>query len=112
MNWKKTIGFGALIWVIMFAVVSALIGFKVFDLSWAKIVTVLAAGISSYIFAGYARPENSSRALMFGISWVLTGFILDWFISLKFNSLLFYSRTLWAGYVLIFLAPLLRRRKN
>ena len=30
MNWKKSVGFGLLLWVIMFAIVSALIAFKLY----------------------------------------------------------------------------------
>lgn len=112
MNLKKAIGFGIVIWALMFVIVSIFIGFKIYDSRLMKGVTVVIAGIISYIFAGYTKPTKFSQALAYGASWVVIGIILDSLITVNFNPAIFTARSLWAGYALVLVAPLLRIKKS
>ncbi len=111
MNWKKAIGFGALLWVLMFVIVSAFIGFKIYDYVWMEVVTAAIAGVISYILAGYVKPKSFGTALCYGASWLVVGVILDAIVTMRFNPAIFTAWTLWLGYGLVVLAPLLRVKK-
>ena len=110
MNWKKAIGFGVLLWLIMFAFVSAFLSF--YALLWMKIVTAVVAGIISLVLAGYAKPTSVGQALGYGLCWVIVGVILDFLVTMRFNALFYTDMFLWLGYLLAFLAPLFRIRKT
>ena len=58
-SWTKALGFGALIWLIMFALVSAMVGFKIYDSTWMQIIAALVAGVLAYLFALAAQPPGS-----------------------------------------------------
>ena len=109
MNWRKAIGFGAALWVIMFALVSALIAFKLYP-SYPILAAVL-GGVVSYVLAGYAKPASNNEALSFGATWVVVGVALDWLITTRFSPAIFGMWTLWLGYGLVLLVPLLRVKK-
>lgn len=109
MNWKKAIGFGALLWLIMFAFVSAFLSF--YALLWMKIVTAVVAGVVSFVLAGYAKPASAGQALGYGLCWVIVGVILDFLVTMRFNATFYTDLYLWLGYLLAFLAPLLRIKK-
>ena len=111
MNWKKAIGFGVLLWVLMFVIVSIFIAFGIYDFLWMMIVTAVIAGLISFILAGFVKPRNVGLALGYGLAWVVVGVILDLIVTMRFNPTIFASWTLWLGYVLILLAPLLRVKK-
>ncbi|MBI5071286.1 hypothetical protein HZB93_00065 [Candidatus Falkowbacteria bacterium] len=111
MNWKKAIGFGAIIWALMFVIVSAFIGFKVQESLWLSIGFAIIAGVLSFIFAGYVKPKNYGLALGYGFSWLVVGVILDVIVTMRFNPAIFGDWTLWLGYGLGVLAPLLRVKK-
>ena len=111
MDWKKAIGFGAILWILMFAIVSVFIGFKIYDNAYMKVLTALIVGLISYILAGYVKPEKAVLALSYGLSWVVTGIILDLIITMRFNPLIFLSKGLWLGYLLVLSAPLLQVKK-
>ncbi len=112
MNWKKAIGFGALIWVLMFVIVSIFIGFKIYDYLWIEILIAVIGGIISFILAGYVKPKSYGIALAYGASWVVIGILLDIIVTMRFNSAIFLSWTLWLGYGLGLIAPLLRVKKT
>jgi len=109
MNWKKAIGFGILLWLIMFAFVSAFLSF--YDLLWMKIITAIVAGVISFVLAHYAKPANAGQALGYGLSWVVVGVIFDFLVTMRFNAVFYTDMFLWLGYFLAFLAPLLRIKK-
>jgi hypothetical protein len=111
MNWKTAIGYGVAIWILLFVIVSVFIAFKAYDNSAAKVVTVIIAGVLSYLFARKVRPSNAGKALVYGILWVATGFILDAIITSRFNPAIFTAKSLWLGYLLVLLAPLLGVKK-
>lgn len=105
MNWKKAVGFGFLFWVIMFAIVSALVALKFYGNIWGKVVTVVIGFVVAYVLANYAKPRSIGTAFGFGISWVIIGLILDFLITTRFEPNLFRFRSLWVGYLVVLLAP-------
>ncbi len=111
MNWQKAVAFGLLLWVIMFAIVSIFVGFKIYDNALMKLVTAIIAGIVSLVLAGYVKPGSAKLALTYGISWVIIGAILDAIVTMRYNPLIFQSKGLWLGYLLVLLAPLLKVKK-
>lgn len=112
LNFKNTLGYGALIWVLMFAIVSVFIGFKIYNAPGVGIITAFIGGILSYIFAGYAKPKNIIQALVFGLLWAVTGIILDTIVTLRFNPNIFQEASLWLSYALGVIAPTLRVKKQ
>lgn len=115
MHWKKVIGFGLLLWAIMFALVSILIALNIYDskdpgiMSW--VVAVL-GGIVSYILAGYLRPASRAAALGCGAVFVVVGLLLDKLVTTRFSPDILKEISLWFSYALILLAPLLRVRRR
>jgi hypothetical protein len=110
-NWKKAIGFGVLLWVLMFVIVSIFVAFKIVDLTGMNIVIAIIAGLISLILAGYVKPDKASTALSYGLSWVVIGIILDAVVTLRFNPAIFTDWSLWLGYVLVLLAPVSKVKK-
>lgn len=111
MNWKKAIGFGVILYVVMFFIVSIFVAFKIYNGDWIKFLTAIIGGVVSYILAGYIKPLTYGQALNYGIVWVAISAIFDAVITLRFDPTIFSQWTMWFGYVLIILAPLLRVKK-
>ena len=109
---KKTVGYGVALWALIFVIVSAFVGFKMYDVPGIELVVALIGGVIAYVLAGYAKPKNTVQAIAFGASWVLVGIILDALVTMKFNPLIFQSIYLWLGYALVILAPALRVKKQ
>lgn len=104
MNYKKLIGLGILEWLIMFAVVSAVL--QIYNShAWMKLVVAIIAGIVAYILARYMRLTSYTSAWACSMSWLVIGVILDSLITMRYNAVIFSSRALWLGYILMFLAP-------
>ena len=112
MNWKKAIGFGIVIWILMFVIVSIFIGFKIYGSVVMSIITALIAGVLSFLFAGKLNLKSVGLALGYGIVWLIIGYLLDLIITSRFNAQILSFWSLWLGYVLILLAPLLTIKKN
>lgn len=112
MNWKKGLLFGLLLWVLMFVIVSIFIAFKIYGSTVMHIVTAVIAGVISYLFAGKVKPNKMGAALTYGLVWVVVGLILDALITMRFNPTIFISKSLWLGYLLVLIAPLLQVKKT
>ncbi len=111
-NWKKGISLGALLWVLMFVIVSIFVGFKIYDSAYMKVITALIAGIISFVLVGYVKPDKVGLAFSYGILWVVIGLILDAIVTRLFNPQIFLSKGLWLGYALVLIAPLFRVKKT
>lgn len=112
MNWKKAIGLGILLWVLMFVIVSILIAFKLYEFRLVRILIAVIAGLISLFLAGMLKPGKVGLALAYGFIWVVIGVILDAIVTMRFNPAIFSAKTLWLGYLLILLAPLLKVKKT
>jgi len=112
MNWKKAISFGVLIWIIMFVIVSAFVGFKIYGLIAIQVVAAIITGALSMILAKKLKIDNVGLALAYGVSWLVVGVILDFIVTTKFNPTVFSSWPYWLSYALVLLAPLFTIKKG
>ena len=116
-NWKKAVGFGALVWAVMFVVISILVGYGVttsggpMPLTLSITLTVLSL-ILVYFAARYIAPANSKIAMQYGLVFAVVGIILDLIISRMFVPDIFSSVIYWIGYVLIVFTPMLVVKKH
>lgn len=111
-DWKKTIGFGVIIWVLMFVIVSIFVAFNIYGNAVMKVIIAIIAGAVSYFLAMKLKPADIKMALTYGVLWVIAGVILDAVITMRFNAQIFQSKGLWLGYLLVLLAPLLAVKKG
>lgn len=111
MNWKKAIGYGVLLWVLMFVIVSVFIAYDLHDIFWMQIIEALIAGLISLMLAGRLQLSKAGEAFAYGLLWVVVGLVLDLFITMKFAPDFFTTWTVWLAYILVLLAPLLKIKK-
>ena len=107
-NWFKAIGFGIVIWAIMFGLVWAAIGFGIFGSVLTQIALAILAGVASYFFAYGAKPEGIGTALGYGSVFAIVGIILDLIITQQLVAGLFHMWTYYLTYGVMLLAPSLQ----
>lgn len=112
MNWKMAIGFGLLLWVIMFAIASVFVAFNMIARTWVGILLIIVSGVAVFVLAGKARPASTAVALAYGLSWVIVGVALDAIITRRFNPGIFNEWSIWVGNLVVLLVPLLRVGKG
>ncbi|MDD4990419.1 MAG: hypothetical protein PHW31_03875 [Candidatus Pacebacteria bacterium] len=114
MNFLKLIGYGILIWVVAFVIVSIFIGFKVSsDNMWVKIITTLAVFIAAILLAKNLKESSQSKMFLYGILWAVIALILDAVITARFTDWeVFGQWNITLGYLLIILASLLAIKKG
>lgn len=105
MNYLKTFGLGALLWLIMYAGISAVMPWYSGFVIVRVLVLLVAAGLA-YYFASISKTITYSSALTAGVMWVVTGLVLDALITRQFNANIFSSGWLWAGYAATFIMPM------
>lgn len=110
-NWIKAAIFGALVWVVMFVLISALMSYGFYANVYEKAIVALVAGILSFVAAGFLKPDAINTALIYGVIFVVVGVILDALITMRFQTDILYSKALWLGYFLVLVAPMLRVKK-
>jgi hypothetical protein len=110
-KWVKAIIFGALVWVVMFVLISALMAYGFYANVYEKAIVVLIAGVLSFIAAGFLKPDTINTALIFGVIFVVVGVILDFLITTRFQADILSSKALWLGYFFILVAPMLKVKK-
>lgn len=108
MNWKKSVGFGLLLWIIMFVIASVFVILNWLEASWGSLVLGIIGGGVALILAKYVRPSSPKMALSCGLTWVVVALILDLAVTKQFNPGFFGGWEIWFGYALILLAPLLK----
>src|SRR5581483_1405432 len=104
-NWTKALGFGLLIWAIMFAL-GALAAYFSFGLGvWTMLVLAVVAAFVAYGFALNAAPETTGQAISYGVVFAAIGLLLDLLISNALSPGIFGVWTYWLGYLFILGAP-------
>lgn len=103
----KVIGYGALVWVVAFIIVSAFIGFSADAESVAVSLTTLAASlIVAVLLAKNLKLKSTKEALITGLIWVVTVVVLDAIISARFTGWdIFYRWNVIIGYLIVLLVP-------
>jgi uncharacterized membrane protein YjjP (DUF1212 family) len=102
----KALGSGVLFWAIMFSLVSACLDwYNQYEL--AKVSIAISSGVVAILLVYFLRVEKIKPAIVFSLTWLAVGLVLDYFVTTRFNSQIFASVYLWLGYGLMFISPLL-----
>lgn len=111
MNFKKALGLGLLLWIIMFAVASAFVAFKFSNslMTWAIIIV---EAVVALLLAGWAKPATAGKALGYGLTWVVVGLILDYLITKHFAPGVFSTWGYWVAYLLVLIMPTFKVKKG
>jgi phosphatidylserine synthase len=103
----KAICSGFVFWAAMFTLVSMFIALGFYNQYDAiKFLVSISSGIIAVLFVSYLKIEKMKQALIFSLTWLVVGLLLDYFFSMKFNSQIFNSMYLWLGYGLMFVSPI------
>jgi hypothetical protein len=106
-NWKKAIGLGVGLWLVLFIVAMILVVFGVtLSVGWMFLLAILAA-IIAYSLSVNVDPRSTGTAFGYGLTWAAVGIILDSLISSQFaaGQGIFGLWSYWVGYALVLLAP-------
>ncbi|KKT01264.1 MAG: hypothetical protein UW07_C0039G0009 [Candidatus Nomurabacteria bacterium GW2011_GWF2_43_8] len=112
MNWKKALGFGVLIWIVIFVLASAFMAYGLESGTLFNVLLTILCLISIYIVARYIAPASYGIALQYGLAFAVIGIVLDYLITAKFAPYIFSSVYYWVGYVLSVFVPLLAVKKT
>ncbi|MFZ2072390.1 MAG: hypothetical protein WA101_00385 [Minisyncoccia bacterium] len=112
MNCKKALGFGVLVWAVMFIVVCILLAYKMPENMAFTIIVTLVSLIVVYFAAKNIAPKSYMEAIKYGLVFAIVGIILDFLISKKFAPDIFNSISYWVSYALIVLVPMLTVKKK
>ena len=112
MPYFKTLRFGILLWVIMFALASLLLAHDYLYTLRGELTLLLISVALALYFANLLKPNNLTRALIIGVSWGIIGTGLDLLITrplAKASPIDFMTQWhYWLSYLLIILAPAFR----
>jgi len=106
MNYKKAFGLGVLLWLVMFAIVSAILDLYQYNL--IKIITILISGVLSFLAVRYLKAKNIKAGAIYGLIFLAVGLTLDFLVTKKFNQNIFNSLPLWYGYGLMLISATLQ----
>jgi len=110
-NCKKALGFGALVWAVMFIVVCILIAYKMPQNMLFTVITTVISLVTVYFCAKNIAPKSSMEAIKYGFVFAVVGIVLDFLISRMFAPNIFNSLSYWISYLLVILVPLLTVKK-
>ncbi len=109
----KRIGWGALIWVVMFVWVTVIMFVFKLTTGWFPyMLTWIATVLLAWLAATKSNLKNYGDSLFASVIWIATGLLLDWIITTKFNAKIFSSWSLWVGYGLLLVVPLFFVKKK
>jgi hypothetical protein len=105
-SWTKAVGFGVLLWLTSFAVISTL-GSR-YEVLWVQVALAVGAGIVAYIFSSFSEIDTAEHAVAYGVAWAVIGITLDLVVSRALAPTMFANWSYWLGYTLVLLAPWLQ----
>jgi hypothetical protein len=111
MNWKKAIGFGVLVWIVMFVVISAFVSYGITSGMTMTVVATAVSLVVAYVAARNIAPESYGMALWYGLVFAAVGIVLDFLISQRFAPGMFSNVSYWVNYLLVVLVPMLAVKK-
>jgi hypothetical protein len=116
MNFKKALGFGVLIWIVMFVVVSIFVAYKMVASGGGStifsILMIILTLVLTYVVARYVAPKSHMDAIKYGLIFAVVGIVLDFLISQRFAPGMFSSVSYWVNYILMVFVPMLAVKKN
>jgi|GEM_PF-1009659 len=112
-KWLKRIGWGVLIWSMLFVWISILtFSVKLTGLS-LNVLTWIGVVVASWYGVKYSLVKNLNDAVILGLVWVIVGLILDRLITYNMpNQESINQWSILVGYLILFLVPVLRNYKN
>ena len=110
---KKVLGYGALIWVVVYLLVMLLYAYHAYGALWSRAITIIAAAA----IAGWAGRKVGEFSIgpMFGVAlgWVVVGLVLDLIFTIPYSGFGLYAMwDYWAGYCAVLIAPLITFKKS
>ena len=107
MDWKKSIGYGAGLYVVMFMYWSLLVAFGQGEAVWGWYVGFVVTAAAAYYAAKKLETRDWRKLIKYSVVWVVVMAALDALISIRFAEAgLFSSWELYVGYGILLLAPL------
>jgi magnesium-transporting ATPase (P-type) len=97
---------GLMLWMIVFVVTSILIAFNFYDSVFSRILILTLAGLLGYIFSKGSASSKVTKAAFIGMGFIAISLLLDGVITYRFDSVIFRSAYLWAGYFFIFIGTI------
>lgn len=107
-DWKKALGYGAIIYAVVYLVVCAFIGMKIDPNTtiWAWAVIEVAFLATAVFLATKLGTKNINEALVYGLVWAVIMVVGDLVLTVPFTGIEFmYQWTIWLSYALTFLIP-------
>lgn len=106
-NWLKALGYGAIMYVVAFMVVSGFLAYKVDTKSLlvGLVTDVIVYGLGIYL-ATKLEMKDRKEAALYGVVWVATLFVLDFLFTKPFAGAGYFNNPqVWVSYVIVFLLP-------
>ena len=106
MNYKKVIGYGALIWAIVYLVATVFVAYKMTGTLLSQVVVLLVLAAAVFFASQKSNFVSRSDALKYALGWIIVGFILDLILTIPFTGWQFYlSWEMLLGYLLGLVVP-------
>jgi len=114
LNWKKTLGFGVVVWVVIFIFVTILIAFGLREETFIRwLITQIVVIITAVILAKKLSLTKTTTALSTGLIWIVISLILDLLITSYFTTMEFFnSWKIWVSYAIILVVPVFCLKKE
>lgn len=114
LNWKKTLGYGIVIWAVIFIFVTILIAFGVREETFIRwLITQIVVIITAMTLAKKLSLTKTTTALSTGLIWVVISLILDLLITSYFTTMAFFnSWEIWVSYAIMLLVPVFTVKKE
>ena len=113
MDWKKALGFGFVVWIVMFVLAYILMAAGLVSGSAAFGVTLgVLCLVAVFVVAKYLAPSSGAIAIQYGLAFAVVGIILDYLVTTRFAPDVFSSMYYWVTYVLIVFVPMLAVKKS
>jgi hypothetical protein len=113
MKYGKLIGFGVLLYAVVFLIMSGFTAYGSGDTFLTKIIALVALAIVAYLAGKNLRAGSMGEIIKYSLGWLIIVAILDYFFTLPFATTAVYSQwNLWVGYAIILLLPLITLSKG
>lgn len=107
MDWKKLIGFGVGLYVVMFIYWSLLVAFGAGEAAWGWYLGFVVLAIAAHSAGARLGTKNVTEILKYSAGWVVIMAVLDFLISTRFTGPeLFSAWQLYVSYAILLLVPL------
>jgi len=113
LNWKKTIGYGVIIWVVAFVVASLIMALGILNTYVQWLIIQIAVVIAGYKFVRKLNLVTNTSAIITGLVWVAVVIVLDLIITRYFTTMSFFRDwKTWVSYLIILFLPIVTIAKT